>query len=76
MITIPAGALYYSRDWLNGYNLVQLDLMSGEFKIVLRRYSKAKREWVKDVQSTGDKLGGEFEATTGVFSLISACRNQ
>lgn len=58
IITIPAGTVYESREWLNGYNLVQLNFDTGRGKIILRRYSEARREWVKDVQSTGDELDG------------------
>jgi predicted MPP superfamily phosphohydrolase len=62
-IDIPAGTIYESREWLNGYNLVQLNFDTGRGKIILRRYSEQRREWVKDVQSTGDQWGGlvEFE---------------
>jgi predicted phosphodiesterase len=57
-ITIPAGTVYSGREWLNGYNLVRLDLDAGRGEITLRRYSEERREWVKDVQSTGDSLDG------------------
>jgi predicted phosphodiesterase len=62
-INIPAGTVYKGRQWLNGYNLVCLDFDADQGKIILRRYSDERREWVKDTQSTGDELDGvvEFE---------------
>ena len=60
-INIPAGAVYKGREWLNGYNLIQLDFETGRGKIILRRYGEERREWVKDVQSTGDDLDGLVE---------------
>lgn len=58
-ITIPAGSIYKNRDRLNGYNLVQLNFGTGKGQILLRRYSEERHEWVKDIQSTGDRLDGE-----------------
>jgi predicted MPP superfamily phosphohydrolase len=62
-IDIPAGTIYKSREWLNGYNLVQLNFDTDRGSIFLRRYSEARREWVKDFLSTGYELDGlvEFE---------------
>jgi predicted phosphodiesterase len=57
-INIPAGTVYKRRGWLNGYNLVQLNFPTCRGQIVLRRYSEERREWVKDVHSTGDELDG------------------
>ncbi len=60
-LIIPAGTLYKRRDFLNGYNLVRLDLDAGRGIIVMRRYSPDIGEWVKDVQSTGDPLDAIVE---------------
>jgi predicted phosphodiesterase len=60
-VYIPAGAVYASRDYLNGYNLVQLDLDSWQGKVYLRRYNDdgpAGPEWIKDIQSTGGDRDG------------------
>lgn len=61
LINIPAGSVYKNREWLNGYNLVKIDFENRVGRIILRRYSAQRLEWVKDVQSTGDKLDGEKE---------------
>jgi len=61
---IPVGAIYESRDFLNGYNFVRLDLASGKGTVFLRRYNdKGPRgaEWIKDIQSTGEKRDGTLE---------------
>jgi predicted phosphodiesterase len=62
-IDIPAGTVYKGREYLNGYNLVQLNFDTGRGKIILRRYIEERREWIKDVLSTGEELDGlvEFE---------------
>ena len=60
-ITIPAGTVYQSREWLNGYNVVQLNFKSGKGKIWLFRYSEARHEWVEDVMSTGKGTDGTVE---------------
>lgn len=63
IVIVPAGTIYKSHAWLNGYNLIQLDLYAGMGKIVLRRYSEDRRKWVEDARSTGKELPGlvEFE---------------
>lgn len=73
-ITIPAGTIYKERDWLNGYNLVQLNFDTGKGKVVLRRYSDARHRWVKDVQSTGDELDGivEFDLPRSLPVLLAS----
>jgi predicted MPP superfamily phosphohydrolase len=70
-IYIPAGTVYQSLEWLNGYNLVQLNFDIGQGKIFLRRYSPERGEWIKDVQSTGDALDGVAE-----FDLPGALATQ
>lgn len=67
IITIPAGTVYKGREWLNGYNLVQLDLDQGAGRVTLRRYAEEVRKWVKDVQSTTDSPSGELG-----FDLLGA----
>jgi predicted MPP superfamily phosphohydrolase len=63
-VYIPAGAIYASRDYPNGYSLVQLDLDSGQGKVYLRRYNdKGPKgpEWTKDIFSTGEDQDGIIE---------------
>jgi hypothetical protein len=55
---IPAGTIYQDRKWLNGYNLGQLNLESGQGEVRLRRYAPDRMEFVDDVQATGDKRHG------------------
>jgi predicted phosphodiesterase/CheY-like chemotaxis protein len=61
---IPVGAIYEDREFLNGYNFVQLDLASGNGTVFLRRYNDTGPSgavWMKDIQSTGDELDGRIE---------------
>jgi predicted MPP superfamily phosphohydrolase len=60
-ITIPAGTVYESREWLNGYNIVRLDFETGKGTIWLYRYSESRHEWVKDIMSTGNEAGALIE---------------
>jgi predicted phosphodiesterase len=61
MITIPAGAVYDSRKSPNAYNFVQLDLSRGAGMIHFRRYNDRRREWQKDLESTGEALDGRVQ---------------
>jgi predicted phosphodiesterase len=65
-VYIPAGSVYAHRDYPNGYNFVQVDMSTRRGKVYLRRYNDqgpGGPEWVKDILSTGDELGGEFGLT-------------
>jgi predicted MPP superfamily phosphohydrolase len=61
VITIPAGAVYDSRKSPNAYNFVQLDLSRGAGTIHFRRYNDRRREWQKDIESTGEALDGRTQ---------------
>lgn len=63
-IFIPAGALFTTRNAPLSYNYVKLDLDSGEGIIYFRRYSSQRREWVKDVEATGDTANGLINFST------------
>ena len=63
-VYIPAGAVYASRTYPNGYNLVQLDLDSRQLTVYLRRYEDdgpEGPEWTKDIKSTGEERDGMFK---------------
>jgi predicted phosphodiesterase len=60
-VITPAGAAYESRDYANSYNFVRLDLTAGRGTVYLRRYNDKRREWVKDIESTGEERDGRFE---------------
>jgi hypothetical protein len=60
VIVIPAGTLYKGSTFLNGYNLVELDLRTGCGTVVLRRYAPDLDGWVNDTQSTGRRLNGYY----------------
>jgi CheY-like chemotaxis protein len=61
---IPAGALYYNRDFPNSYNLVRFDTSTQRGNVYLRRYADSGPQgspiWVKDLDSTGNDLDGQF----------------
>ncbi len=60
-VIIPAGAAYESREYANSYNFVRLDLTDCRGAVYLRRYNDKRREWVKDIESTGEERDGRFE---------------
>ena len=60
LITIPAGAVFLKREWPNAYNIVRLDMETMKGWVHLRRYSEKAGEWVKDLDSTGEKAGGSW----------------
>jgi predicted phosphodiesterase len=64
-VSIPTGALYYSRDYPNGYNVGQFNTQTRRGTIYLRRYVDSGPEgrpcWVKDLASTGDNRDGQFQ---------------
>jgi len=55
---IPAGSTYQSRRSVNAYNIVEVDVATGECRALLRRYSDKAREWQRDIESTGDEADG------------------
>lgn len=70
-IIIPAGAVFTTRNAPLSYNYVSLDLESGEGKIFFRRYSDRQRDWVKDLDSTGDAADGKCSFITQPLQPIS-----
>jgi len=69
-VFIPAGALYYHRDYSNAYNVVRFDTNTGKGTIHLRRYVDAGPKgpiWIKDLRSSGDDLDGRVH-----FRLLNA----
>lgn len=62
-VYIPAGAIYVERSYPNGYNIVQFDIETRRVQVHLRRYNDERREWIKDIQSTGETRDGVFEFT-------------
>lgn len=61
-MVIGAGALYATRDYLNSYNLVQIDLETFKGRIYLRTYSdKRGGFWTKDVLNYRNVPDGTFE---------------
>jgi 3',5'-cyclic AMP phosphodiesterase CpdA/CheY-like chemotaxis protein len=61
MIVIPAGAIYQGRELINSYNYVTLDFERSRAQVIFRRYSDAQREWLKDLDATGETADGESE---------------
>ena len=61
MIVIPAGAVYQGREAINSYNFGVLDLEHAKARVVFRRYSDVQREWLKDLDATGEARDGELE---------------
>jgi hypothetical protein len=71
-VIIPAGACYDRRDRLtNGYNFVRLDLSADTGTVYLRRYSERRREWLPDMDATGEERGGQVE-----FALPTRLRSE
>jgi hypothetical protein len=61
-VIIPAGACYDRRDRPgNGYNFVHLDFETSVGTIHLRRYSDRRREWLPDVEATGENRRGQLD---------------
>ena len=65
VIIIPAGALYLGRDiyWTNSYNVVSLFITKGTGQIHFRRYSERRKEFIKDIDVTGDEDYGVKKIT-------------
>jgi predicted MPP superfamily phosphohydrolase len=57
---IGAGACYESRPYPNSYNFVQIDTVTGEGKIYLRRYSDQGGFWTKDAMTYRNVRDGEY----------------
>ena len=64
LVILPAGSVFSKREWPNSYNIVELDLNTGIGRAFLRKYSDTRREWVKNIDSTGEERDG-----TVTFSL-------
>ena len=62
-VYIPAGAIFVERSYSNGYNMVQFDIDARKVRVHLRRYNDGRREWIKDIESTGENRDGVFEFT-------------
>jgi predicted phosphodiesterase len=61
---IAAGACYDSREHPNSYNLVRLDLSTGEGTVILRTYSdKSGGFWTKDVMNFRNVPDGVYAFT-------------
>ena len=58
---IPAGAVFETRESPNAYNLVNLNLQTGNATVYLRRYNKDRNEWQRDIYSTGEDANGQRE---------------
>ena len=69
-IIIPAGAVYDKRESPLSYNFVCLNSDTGTGVVYLRRYVDERREWVRDIHSTGDKLDGQI-----TFDLPKVLKN-
>jgi 3',5'-cyclic AMP phosphodiesterase CpdA len=66
-VYIPAGAIYASRDYPNGYSFVQIDPDTGQGRVYFRRYNdKGPKgpEWTKDILLTGEDRDGVVEFST------------
>jgi predicted MPP superfamily phosphohydrolase len=64
-VFIPTGALYHSREYPNGYNMVEYNHHTRHVTIHFRRYvdlgKNGSPDWISDLALTGDKGAGKFE---------------
>lgn len=72
-INIPSGTVYQNRDYLNGYNLVSLDLRTGDSAVYFRVYDSKHNQWVKDVFTTGEDLDGKCEFSVNLDDQPKKC---
>jgi len=59
VVIIPCGSIFDSRHSPNAYNIVQINLRTGEGTAYLRRFNSRRNEWQKDTESTGDQGDGQ-----------------
>lgn len=56
-VVSQAGSAYASPDWLNSYQLIELDRLTGDFEFLIQEYQRGRREY--DV-ATSVAQGGRF----------------
>lgn len=74
-IFFPAGALYQGYERPNGYNIVQLDLSTGQGKIIFRRFQNDGPQgpvWMKDIATTGETRDGTIEFPMHRFDSVNS----
>jgi predicted phosphodiesterase len=59
IIQVPAGSIHLSGNHPTLYSIGQIDLTNGNGSILLRRYSRDRNEWQRDIISTGEDRNGK-----------------
>jgi 3',5'-cyclic AMP phosphodiesterase CpdA len=70
LAVIPVGSLYQGRELVNSYNIATVDFEQYKIVVQYRRYSDMQQEFVKDLDTTGEKLDGCYKFS---FSKKMGC---
>src|ERR1700730_7982904 len=72
LAVIPCGSVFDTRQSPNAYNIVRMNLRTGEAMVYLRRFNSRRNEWQKDTESTGDKGDGRVTLRVPKFWWAAA----
>jgi predicted MPP superfamily phosphohydrolase len=62
LAVVPCGSLFQGDDRVNSYNVSRVNLKNRRLVVRYRRYSELQKEFVKDLDTTGDERDGQFSA--------------